>query len=169
MFMNLSGRRPNTDRMGEKNRFVQDTEVLLYRLNHGNVEEASRLLEHIALAAEALAAELEEGPKKRFLTETSDMMAGFRERVTELDEQGADDEEIASTVLDEMDERFNYDIREFSFDYGDVPSSVDWETTADELLEDNAWLRRELEASETDYMELYTRLESDWEAIDPDD
>ena len=154
--------------MGRKNRFVQDTEVLLYRLNHGNVEEASRQLEHVSLAAERLAAELDDGPKKRFLERTSELMAGFRESIAALAEQGVADEEIAAAVLEEMDDHFTYDVTAFEFDHGDLPSSVNWQTTADQLLEENEWLRRELEASEADYMGLYTRQESDWESIDPD-
>lgn len=154
--------------MERKNRFVQDTEVLLYRLNHGNVEEASRLLEHLSLAAEELAEDLEPGPKKQFLERTCRMMGEFRGRIAELDEQGTPDEEIAATVLEEMEGHFNYDIRTFEFDHGDRPSSVDREATADQLLEENEWLRQELETSEADYMELYTRLESDWESVDPE-
>lgn len=69
--------------MERKNRFVQDTEVLIYRLNHANVEEAKRLVEQICLVAESLAQDLESGDRKQFLKGTSELMARFRKRIVD--------------------------------------------------------------------------------------
>ena len=74
--------------MARKNRFVQDTEVLIYRLNHANIEEAKRLVEQICLVAESLAQDLESGDRKQFLQGTSELMARFRKRIVELEEAG---------------------------------------------------------------------------------
>lgn len=147
--------------MSRKNRFVQDTEVLIYRLNHGNISAAKQLLEQITLVAESLAQEVEEGPRKEFLRGTSELMAEFRERIAELEAEGKSDEEIADTVLEEMNDHFSHDLTEFSLIDEPEEEAVDWESTADRLLAENEWLREELERAEKDYMELYRRAEDD--------
>lgn len=149
--------------MGRKNRFVQDTEVLIYRLNHGNIAEAKRILEQISLVAGSLAQELEEGRRKQFLEGTSELMSRFRERISELEAEGKSEEEMAETVLGEMNEHFSYDLTEFSLTPRSGPESLDWESTADQLVEENQWLREELEKAEEDYMGLYKRAEDDGE------
>lgn len=148
--------------MSGKNRFVQDTEVLIYRLNHGNISAAKQLIEQITLVAESLAQEVDEGPRKEFLRGTSELMAEFRERIAELEAEGRSDDEIADTVLEEMNEHFSHDLTAFSLmDEPAAEEAVDWESTADRLLTENEWLREELERAEEDYMELYRRAEDD--------
>jgi hypothetical protein len=145
--------------MARKNRFVQDTEVLIYRLNHANIEEAKRLVEQICLIAESLAQDLGSGDRKQFLQGTSELMARFRKRIVELEEAGESGEAIAETVLTEMNGHFSHDVTEFSLDLGsgDGPT-VDGDSTVDHLVEENDWLRAELEWAERDYMELYEQL-----------
>jgi len=143
--------------MERKNRFVQDTEVLIYRLNHANVDEAKRLVEQLCLVADCLAGDLEDGERKQFLEGTSQLMARFREQIVNLEEAGKSDEEIAETVLDAMDDHFSEDVTEFSLDIDGDSSVVDGESTIDRLVEENEWLRQELEQAEADYMELYER------------
>jgi len=147
--------------MGRKSRFVQDTEVLIYRLNHGNVAAAKQLLEQLSLATGSLADELDEGRRKEFLAGTSELMAGFREQIDELEEAGTSPEEIADTVLEGLNDQFTHELTEFSLEPSPASASVDWASTADQLLEQNEWLREELERSERDYMELYRRAKRD--------
>lgn len=144
--------------MERKNRFVQDTEVLIYRLNHANVEEAKRLVEQICLVAESLAQDLESGDRKQFLKGTSELMARFRKRIVELEEAGESDEAIAETVLAEMNDHFSQDVTRFSLDLGGDGSTVDGDSTVDHLVEENEWLRAELERAEQDYMDLYEEI-----------
>jgi hypothetical protein len=145
--------------MERKNRFVQDTEVLIYRRNHANVEEAKRLVEQICLVAESLAQDLEHGDRKQFLTGASELMARFRKRIVELEKAGESDEAIAETVLAEMNDHFSQDVTEFSLDLGsgDGPA-VDGDSTVGHLVEENEWLRAELERAEQDYMDLYKEI-----------
>lgn len=150
--------------MGRKNHFVQDTEVLVYRLQHDNVSAAKQLLERISLVADSLAEDVEEGQKKRFLEGTSRLMTRFRNRISELEAEGKTDHEIAERLLEEMNEHFTHDLQEFSLAPEEGAESVDWESTADELQKQNQWLREELERAEKDYMELYREAESDGEA-----
>ncbi|GAB7012921.1 hypothetical protein [Halolamina salina] len=147
--------------MEGKNRFVQDTEVLIYRLNHGNVDEAKRLVEQICLVAESLAQDLEDGEHKQFLRGTSELMARFRKQIIDLEDEGASDAEIAETVLEAMDEHFSRDVTEFSLELGTDDDAVDAESTIDRLVEENEWLREELERAEADYMELYDQIAAD--------
>ena len=86
-------------------------------------------------------------------------MARFRKRIVELEEAGESDEAIAETVLAEMNDHFSHDVTEFSLDLGsgDGPS-VDGDGTVDHLVEENEWLRTELERAEQDYMELYEQI-----------
>ncbi|WP_053948184.1 hypothetical protein [Halolamina sediminis] len=146
--------------MERKNRFVQDTEVLIYRLNHANIDEAKRLVEQICLVAESLAQDLEDGEQKQFLRGTSELMARFRKQILDLEAQGASDQKIAGTVLEAMDEHFSRDVTEFSLELG-ADDAVDSESTIDRLVEENEWLREELERAEADYMELYDRSAAD--------
>jgi hypothetical protein len=146
--------------MERKNRFVQDTEVLIYRLNHANIDEAKRLVEQICLVAESLAQDLEDGEQKQFLRGTSELMARFRKQILDLEAQGASDQKIAGTVLEAMDEHFSRDVTEFSLELG-ADDAVDGESTIDRLVEENEWLREELERAEADYMELYDRSAAD--------
>lgn len=147
--------------MDRKSRFVQDTEVLIYRLNHGNVAEAKQLLDQLTLTTGSLADELDEGRRKEFLEGTSELMAGFRERIGELEEAGNPPEEIAEVVLAEMNEQFDHELTAFTLEPSAASASVDWASTADQLLEQNEWLHEELERSERDYMELYRRAKED--------
>ena len=146
--------------MERKNRFVQDTEILIYRLNHANIDEAKRLVEQICLVAESLAQDLEDGERKQFLRGTSELMARFRKQILDLEEEGASDTEIAETVLAAMDEHFSRDVTEFSLETG-TDDAVDAGETIDRLVEENEWLRQELERAEADYMELYDQIVAD--------
>ncbi|QKY19343.1 hypothetical protein B4589_002735 [Halolamina sp. CBA1230] len=152
--------------MERKNRFVQDTEVLIYRLSHGNVDEAKRLVEQLCLVAESLAQDLEDGDRKQFLRGTSELMARFRKQIVELEEEGKPDEEITGTVLDAMNDHFTHDVTEFALDLR-AEESVDAENTIDRLVEENEWLRRELQSAEADYMELYEEMQRADRAVDP--
>lgn len=147
--------------MERKNRFVQDTEVLIYRLNHGNVEEAKRLTEQICLVAESLAQELDAGERKQFLQGTRELMARFRKRILDMQEAGKPEAEIAETVLAAMNDHFSHDVTEFSLDLGSAERAVDTGSTVDGLVEENRWLRAELERAEADYMELYEQIARD--------
>lgn len=146
--------------MGRKNRFTQDTEVLIYRLQHGNVEEAKRLLRHISLVADSLAEDADAGQRKRFLEGASDLMGDVREQIIEMEDAGTPEAEVAESALATLNESFANDLTTFSLG-DDDDESVDWESTADQLLTENRWLREELERAERDYMELYERARSE--------
>ena len=73
--------------------------------------------------------------------------------------------EIAGTVLDAMNDHFTHDVTEFTLDL-DAEESVDAENTIDRLVEENEWLRRELQSAEADYMELYEEMQRTDRAVD---
>lgn len=57
-----------------------------------------------------------------------------------------------------MNDHFSQDVTRFSLDLGGDGSTVDGDSTVDHLVEENEWLRAELERAEQDYMDLYEEI-----------